>query len=127
MQIKDLANETGLSKDTLRYYERLSLLTPKRDEYNNYRTYSRDSVEKLKIIKKAQEMGFSLKEIQNILKEIENESPCPVQKLQARAARKLKEVNKKLYSLTQTKNKLSQSLEVSEFSNSGLKKIILED
>ena len=63
----DLAKQTGINVETLRYYEREGLLPkPERTE-SGYRQYSQMDVQKILFIKKAQELGFTLKEIKELL------------------------------------------------------------
>lgn len=65
--IGDVARRTGLNIHTIRFYESRRLLAePVRTE-SGYRVYSAENVEDLKFIRKAQELGFSLKEIRELL------------------------------------------------------------
>ena len=62
-----LASRGGVNLETIRYYERRGLLPkPPRSEFG-YRTFSLDAVRRVRFIKQAQELGFSLKEIQELL------------------------------------------------------------
>jgi len=70
MRIGTLAQATGLSRDTLRFYERQGLLTPRR-RANGYRDYPAEAVEWLGYIRTAQRLGFSLQEITANLHEVE--------------------------------------------------------
>lgn len=62
MQIGALASETGLSRDTLRFYEQRGLIRSTRSA-NSYRTYAPETVQLLGYIRTAQRLGFSLGEI----------------------------------------------------------------
>lgn len=62
MQIGTLASETGLSRDTLRFYEQRGLIRSTRSA-NSYRTYAPETVQLLGYIRTAQRLGFSLSEI----------------------------------------------------------------
>jgi len=67
IQIGELAQETRTSIDTIRYYEKEKLLEkPKRSE-SGYRLYSNEAVERLKFIRKAQQLGLTLSEIREII------------------------------------------------------------
>jgi MerR family transcriptional regulator, mercuric resistance operon regulatory protein len=67
VQIGKVAQQTGLSVDTIRYYEKERLLRePPRSE-GGYRLYSERDIEHLLFIRKAQELGFSLAEIRELL------------------------------------------------------------
>jgi DNA-binding transcriptional MerR regulator len=69
LKIGDLADACGVSRDTVRYYERLKLLPrPARTE-GGYRTYSEADVERVRFIKQAQAFGLSLDEIKTLMLE----------------------------------------------------------
>ncbi|MRV76514.1 MerR family transcriptional regulator [Duganella sp. FT92W] len=63
MQIGAIAAATGLSRDTLRFYEKRGLLTARRSG-NGYRDYPPEAVDWLRYIRTAQQLGFTLKEIE---------------------------------------------------------------
>lgn len=69
MRIGEVAAHAGVKVDTLRYYERRGLLAePDRSESSGYREYSPDAVAQVKFIKRAQDLGFSLAEIDGLLR-----------------------------------------------------------
>lgn len=55
---------SGLSRDTLRYYEKLGLLTPPRRDISGYRCYSEQQLRQVRFITKGKAIGFTLSEIQ---------------------------------------------------------------
>ena len=67
LTISELADESGVTKDTLRYYEKQGLLIPKSRNIYNYRIYNESSLERIKFIKGAQKLGFKLSEIKELL------------------------------------------------------------
>lgn len=71
LKIQELAERTGLTAYTIRFYEKEGLLDSQhvRREANNYRTYSDEALERLKLIKKFQGVGCSLSEVKDVLKE----------------------------------------------------------
>ncbi|MDR3577269.1 MAG: MerR family transcriptional regulator [Anaerolineaceae bacterium] len=71
MKIQELAQKTGLSVYTIRFYEKQGLLDSRHvvRENNNYRNYSDEALERLKLVKKFQNVGCSLLEIKEILQE----------------------------------------------------------
>lgn len=70
MLISELSQKTGVSKDTLRFYERAGLLnsTNKRGE-NNYRNYDDEAVSRLEFIKHGKSLGCTLSEIRKAMDE----------------------------------------------------------
>lgn len=67
MNIGELAKVTGVSADTLRYYEKQALLDAPARRENGYRAYVDAHVERVRFIRGAQGLGFSLAEIQDII------------------------------------------------------------
>jgi DNA-binding transcriptional MerR regulator len=69
MRIGELATRTGLSRDTIRFYERNGLLTsaPGEDQTNNYRDYAEDTVAWLVFLSGAREAGLSIADLRDIV------------------------------------------------------------
>ena len=69
MRIGELCAKTGLSKETVRYYERQGLLEniPQPNRSNNYKVYSAVDLQRLNMIKHAKMLGFTLAEISEVL------------------------------------------------------------
>ncbi len=63
----ELAKEGGVNLETVRYYERQGLLPKPPRSPSGYRLFPPDSVRRVRFIKRAQELGFSLKEIKELL------------------------------------------------------------
>jgi MerR family transcriptional regulator, copper efflux regulator len=67
MTIGRLARRTGVSVDTLRFYERKGLIVQPRRMLSGYRNYSDEVIERLRFVKDAKGLGFSLREIRELL------------------------------------------------------------
>jgi len=65
--IGELAKQIEINPKTIRYYEDIDLLPRPKRGTNNYRVYSLDTVNRLSFIKKAQGLGFTLREIKEVL------------------------------------------------------------
>ena len=65
--VKDLARLTGLTPRTLRYYDSIGLLCPRRGRDNDYRLYGGEEVDRLQQILLYRDMGLPLEEIKNLL------------------------------------------------------------
>jgi MerR family transcriptional regulator, copper efflux regulator len=65
--IGTLAKRAGVSVDTVRYYERGGLLAPKQRLASGYRRYSELELARLRFIRRAQTLGFSLREVKELL------------------------------------------------------------
>lgn len=73
MQIGAFVRASGLSRTTVRYYERCGMLKPSSiSNGNSYRIYGQDLVERARMIRLAQSLGFSIKEIIRLLHAWEN-------------------------------------------------------
>ncbi|MDR2626134.1 MAG: heavy metal-responsive transcriptional regulator [Zoogloeaceae bacterium] len=68
MPIGDLAKKTGVSPETLRYYEHEGLLSRPPRNASGYREYDEDAVGQVRFILRAKNLGFSLEEIVDLLK-----------------------------------------------------------
>jgi DNA-binding transcriptional MerR regulator len=67
LRTSDVAKEGGVNLETVRYYERRGLLPKPPRTPAGYRTFGTDAVRRLRFIKRAQDLGFSLKEIKELL------------------------------------------------------------
>ncbi|MBD4011105.1 MerR family transcriptional regulator, partial [Xanthomonas citri pv. citri] len=64
LTISELGQKANVNIETLRYYERRGLLPPPPRSSSNYRLFPPEAVKVVRFIKRAQELGFSLKEIE---------------------------------------------------------------
>jgi MerR family transcriptional regulator, copper efflux regulator len=67
VRVGELSRRSGISASTLRYYEKLGLLGPASRSASGYRDYSNDTLDQLALIRRAKELGFSLREIRVLL------------------------------------------------------------
>ena len=67
MTIGELAERAGVNVQTVRYYERRGLLAKPRRTDSGYRTYTDVTLDRLRFIRRAQELGFTLSEIGELL------------------------------------------------------------
>jgi len=70
MNIGRLAEQTGVSADTLRYYEREGLIEPPARAPNGYRSYREMDAERVRFVRSAQALGFTLAEIRGIVPQL---------------------------------------------------------
>lgn len=67
LRIGEVASRTGVSIDTLRYYEKRRLLGRARRSSGGFRLFAHETVERVLFIKQAQDLGFSLVEVGELL------------------------------------------------------------
>lgn len=76
-----IARQYKVSPDTVRHYTKLGLLYPMRSEENGYRYFGTADENRLSFVISAKKLGFTLKEIQNILSTADTgDTPCPLVK-----------------------------------------------
>ncbi|WP_189056132.1 MerR family transcriptional regulator [Longimycelium tulufanense] len=67
MQIGEVAERTGLSLRTIRYYEEVGLVTPSARSQGGFRLYTEPDVARLNLIKRMKPLGFQLEEMRELL------------------------------------------------------------
>jgi Hg(II)-responsive transcriptional regulator len=105
-----LARRAGVNVETLRFYERRGLLPRPRRTLANYRAYSLDAVRRVQFIKRAQQLGFSLAEIQRLLS-LKAHSRSDQADVCDFAQQKIDEIDGKIASLQKMRNVLASLIE----------------
>ncbi len=107
LTIGELAKHGRVNLETIRYYERIGLIVDPPRTNAGYRIFSPEAVRRVRFIKRAQELGFSLKEIKELLDlRISTDSTCA--DVQIRAQAKLSDINEKIRTLQAMKKTLEQ-------------------
>lgn len=109
MRSGELARLTGISTDTLRHYERLGLLSKPPRTSGGYREYPSQSPDRVRLIRRALSIGFSLPELKTLLN-LRDQGQFPCRKAQALAKSKLEEVKGQIKELTAMQAQLEQIL-----------------
>jgi len=104
LTIGTLANYAGVNVETVRYYQRKGLVDTPPKPLQGFRHYSKKTVERIKFIKRAQRLGFSLKEIADLLEL--GTGNCQDVKIQAEKKRDL--INNQILDLELLRNTLTQ-------------------
>lgn len=104
-RIGDLAKRTGMSADTLRYYEKIDLLPPPMRDRGGQRRYGSADLMRLRFIRRAQGMNFSLGEIRGLLR-LRERPQAGRAEARRRAAEKLAAVEAQIKSLCLLRNEL---------------------
>lgn len=104
-----LARHSDVSLYTVRHYTRIGLLKPSRNTQNNYKLYQPSDAVRVRFIKAAGNLGFSLAEIADILKEAKHgNSPCPM--VREIIVRRIKENDCKIKAMQELQRKMEKSL-----------------
>src|SRR5436305_5950644 len=109
MQIGNLAKETGVTVQTVRFYERRGLMPQPPRRESGYRDYSEGDVRRLEFIRQAKGLGFSLREICEILRTRER-GQCPCTDVTKMAERHLAAAEVEITRLQRFRRELRQAL-----------------
>jgi len=105
--IGKLARTTGVSVPTIRYYETLGLLKPVKRTRGGFRVYDEDDVLRLRFIRHARQLRFSLKEVRQVLRVWQRRgNPCPT--VHALVTQRLNQLEDWLQSLTALRDRLQR-------------------
>jgi DNA-binding transcriptional MerR regulator len=112
MQIGDLAREAGKTVRAIHLYEELGLLTPAARSKGRFRLYGQEALTRIRWIGKLQEMGFSLGDIQTIVREWERASSAPgaMKNMREVYQRKLEETREQRRRIEALEHELETSL-----------------
>ena len=113
LTIGQLAEQAGVHTETVRYYERRGLLAQPPRRAAGYRQYSPDYVARINFIKRAQQLGFSLKEIGELLA-LRVESTAVCSEVQQKAVSKIEDIKAKIQLLQQMKKTLTDLVSACE-------------
>ncbi len=119
MKIGELSKEAGVKVGTIRFYERRKLLKPAVRTASGYRSYVPQDVKVVKGIKQLQELGFTLKEIKELIDlhrtaaRVSNSraEPSGVQRMIALTKEKLQMIEKKSRLIRQMRREVAKMLE----------------
>lgn len=110
MTIGRVASAAGVSIDTIRFYERQGLIEKPRRNFSGYRNYSEAVLDRLRFIRDAKRLGFTLKEVRELLSEgVKSTAECgPVTR---KAEAKLVEMNEEIARLQRLRVTLRKMVE----------------
>ena len=109
LRISQVAARSGLNPKTLRYYEALGLLPSPSREANGYRRYSPETLDLLAFIRQAQGLGFTLREIKEIVA-IRRRGEVPCSHVRSLLRVKVAELDRKLADLVALRGRIRRSL-----------------
>ena len=105
----ELARLAGVSTDTLRHYERKGLLLRARRSANGYREYPSSDLDRVRLVRAALGIGFSLDELARILS-VRDRGGAPCHQVRALAGTKLAEIETQLGELSAVRDELRRLL-----------------
>jgi Hg(II)-responsive transcriptional regulator len=125
MRIGEVAAQAGVNVQTLRYYERRGLLEEPERRPSGYRVYAPEAVRLVRFIKKAQDLGFTLREVQALLRLRENR-PRNRTRVRELAEAKIRDIDEKTRRLRAIRKALTVLTESCACRGSALECPILE-
>lgn len=105
MMIGELARRAGVNVQTVRYYERRGLLPAPHRTAAGYREYADDTCDRLRFIRRAQELGFTLVEIQELLV-LRRDPRTTAGAVKARAEAKIADLDRRIGDLERIRHAL---------------------
>ena len=109
-----LAKAADVNIETIRYYQRIGLITEPQKPFQGYRVYPAETLQRIKFIKRAQQLGFSLQEIEELLQL--GEGQCNDVRL--RAEQKRSQIDKQIKDLQSLRHTLGQLIDACHDNNS---------
>ena len=108
LTIGGAARQAGVGVETIRYYERRGLIAQPRKPNDAYRRYGHDHVRRIRFVKRAQELGFTLDEVESLLKLEDGADRRSVQRI---ASARIDEVRRRISDLRRIEKTLVHLLE----------------
>lgn len=112
MLIGELAQKTGLTRDTIRFYEKLGLISASDRPAGTrvYKEFSENTMERLLLIHQAKTLGFTLSEIKQLLQAWGDHSKIPKSEQVRIVERKIEEISQKRHQLAEIESYLTAKL-----------------
>lgn len=108
--IGTLARRVDVAVDTIRYYEREGLLPDPRRRASGYREYDEQAVERVRFIRRAKDLGFTLDEIRELLS-LESDREKGVEGVRRRAKERMAELERRIAQMTEMRNDLARLID----------------
>lgn len=106
----EIAELAGVSANVVRYYSKIGLLSPIRNPNNGYREYTPQDVNRVRFIRKAKWLGFTLKDVETILAESDSgKSPCG--KVREIITERVQEIQQRLDQLHEMQARMGKAME----------------
>lgn len=110
LTIGTVARRAGVGIDTIRYYEREGLLPEPPRRASGYREYGTGTIERLRFIRRAKDLGFTLEEIRELLA-LSTDRERGVKNVKRRAEARLDQVEQRIRELQRVKRGLKQLID----------------
>lgn len=105
-RIGQVAKQAGVSVEAVRFYESQALIPEPPRTTSGYRQYPAETVQRVRFIQRAQDLGFSLKDIHTLLT-LRNDPNTKCAEIKTQALRKIAEVDRKAFDLARIRDALA--------------------
>lgn len=106
----EVAQRTGVNKETVRYYEERGLITKPDRRRSGYRIFTNQQIDEIRFIKRAQQLGFTLREIKELL-ELRMDKGTTCSEIKSEAQDKYRDVVEKIQDLQRIKDTLLELID----------------
>jgi MerR family copper efflux transcriptional regulator len=107
LTIGQVAKRTGMTVETIRFYEKQGLLGKPQRSASGYRQYPESEVKRIRFIQRAKDVGFTLKDIKELLL-LRTQPDVSCADIQNKATAKIEDIEQKITDLQRMKNALAQ-------------------
>ena len=104
--IGELARRAQVTRDTIRFYERVGLLPPPTRTRSGYRIFGEADVRRVRFVREAQSIGLTLDGIQELLSVSEMQTPEECRRVAEQLARRIHEIDEKIHELQTFRERL---------------------
>ena len=111
LTIGPLAHAAGVAVSTVRFYERQGLVGPEDRSSAGYRFFSRETVQRVRFIRRAQELGFTLREVRDVLRLSDEPELITFDDVASQVADKLVELDQRILELGRMRDALALLVE----------------
>jgi MerR family Zn(II)-responsive transcriptional regulator of zntA len=111
LRIGELAERCGVSRDTLRFYEREGLLSPPRRTSSGYRAYTEDDTSRVVFIREAQSLGLTLDDIRELIRLETLHAPEECERVAQLLRERIDTIDRRLGDLRAFRRRLATSLD----------------
>lgn len=109
LHVAELADRSGVTPATIRYYSRSGLLHAQRDPHNGYRYFSPADIKRVQFIRQSQELGLRIADIKAIFESVERgKAPCG--KVESLVRQRLDGISRQIEELRATKQRIAAAI-----------------
>jgi MerR family copper efflux transcriptional regulator len=110
IRIGELASRCGVTRDTIRFYERAGLLPKPRRTATRHRIYDQKTAQQLRFVRRAQDLGLTLDDIRQLLELRESDSPMAARRMSEILRARLEAITQRITAFEQHRSRLENAI-----------------